>query len=566
MKNAFFYVLFYLLLTIVLAPAWANILHVPSEYSSIQSAVDSSQSGDTVLIANGTYFEQTVIANKTVMIGGRFLLTHDSLDISATTITIPDSIRYYDGVNRSVISVLPNSVVWLNGITVRGGYGYRQYNPVVNTYGGSIFADTCSIFIDHCHIIHGTAYGGGGFGSYFCRWVSVNHSRVDSCYGTNAGYGGGGMDIQNCDSCRVENSTIVNNYHVGWAGGFGIGANQFGYVNNCIISNNIAVQGWGGGIFENVGTVSNCVVDGNLSASEAGIVVACYTGSPVISGEISGNVFRNNRKTMSATHLPGASALSLTSYSSGTWLIENNTFENNIDSNVYAEAVLEVQRANVLVKRNRFIGNTSIRWAVFYGFNAAHPTFDSNFVMNNIGNSLFASYTSTSPMVFTHNDFILNRGLAIKSLDGYPTAISAQYNYWGDPSGPSSSTNLTGLGDTLPDYVTYLPFLTAPLFPDAAPDEGKETRLLPKTAHLLNVHPNPFNATLTIDFIVNKMTVLDLSIFDVTGRFVTQLSNRKYSTGTHSISYNSKFLPSGVYFIRMSSHNNIETNKVVLLK
>src|SRR5262245_54464597 len=43
----------------------ATELYVPGQYPTIQAAVDAAQSGDTVRIAGGDYYEQIVITTKT---------------------------------------------------------------------------------------------------------------------------------------------------------------------------------------------------------------------------------------------------------------------------------------------------------------------------------------------------------------------------------------------------------------------------------------------------------------------------------------------------------------------
>ncbi|MBT4767120.1 MAG: hypothetical protein HOO04_02040, partial [Phycisphaerae bacterium] len=45
-------------------------LEVPSEYDTIQEAVDAAVNGDTVLIAAGEYFENVVVIEKAISIKG----------------------------------------------------------------------------------------------------------------------------------------------------------------------------------------------------------------------------------------------------------------------------------------------------------------------------------------------------------------------------------------------------------------------------------------------------------------------------------------------------------------
>ena len=44
----------------------AEILHVPGDYSTIQNAINTSQEGDTVLVSDGSYFENIKLRVKVI--------------------------------------------------------------------------------------------------------------------------------------------------------------------------------------------------------------------------------------------------------------------------------------------------------------------------------------------------------------------------------------------------------------------------------------------------------------------------------------------------------------------
>ncbi|MCB2198120.1 T9SS type A sorting domain-containing protein [bacterium] len=65
--------------------------------------------------------------------------------------------------------------------------------------------------------------------------------------------------------------------------------------------------------------------------------------------------------------------------------------------------------------------------------------------------------------------------------------------------------------------------------------------------------PNPFNATLSVRFSLDRTSKVRLAVFDVLGREVAELSNHTYSGGRHTLSFDAQSLASGVYFLRLEN-------------
>jgi choice-of-anchor B domain-containing protein len=85
-------------------------------------------------------------------------------------------------------------------------------------------------------------------------------------------------------------------------------------------------------------------------------------------------------------------------------------------------------------------------------------------------------------------------------------------------------------------------------------------------------YPNPFNPVTKINFTIDRNSEVELNVFDITGKNITQLVNDKRDGGSYEIIFDSnKFnLSSGVYFYTLKVSNKdisfTDTKKLMLLK
>ncbi|MEO8328298.1 MAG: T9SS type A sorting domain-containing protein, partial [Nitrospirota bacterium] len=79
--------------------------------------------------------------------------------------------------------------------------------------------------------------------------------------------------------------------------------------------------------------------------------------------------------------------------------------------------------------------------------------------------------------------------------------------------------------------------------------------------------PNPFNPTTRIDFSIPKAGLVNLKVFDISGKEVSALINEFKSAGEYTIKFDGLLLAGGVYFYRLSVDGiNSETKRMVLIK
>lgn len=78
-------------------------------------------------------------------------------------------------------------------------------------------------------------------------------------------------------------------------------------------------------------------------------------------------------------------------------------------------------------------------------------------------------------------------------------------------------------------------------------------RELPKAYKLTQNYPNPFEYSTRITFDLSRSTPITLKLYDITGREIAILASKVYSAGTHSISWDSLGMPSGIYICRLQA-------------
>jgi len=242
----------------------------PADFTTIQSAINDANDGDTIIVQPGRYYGN---GNRDIRFSGK-AITVRSIDpcnpniVSATTVVCGGSASQpYRGFifdnNEG-----PNSV--LAGLTVTGGYSAPNqplvYGPIEKYSGGGIFCKNSSPTITHCRITGNTVGGSNASGGGIFYW-------------------GGRPTIS---QCIITNNN--SNTYGGWSssqsvGGGGIYGDGEGTIIDCVITNNTTSES-GGGILCSESTVINCTVANNSAYDSGG--VSCFN-STVINCAIKNN-------------------------------------------------------------------------------------------------------------------------------------------------------------------------------------------------------------------------------------------------------------------------------------
>lgn len=90
---------------------------------------------------------------------------------------------------------------------------------------------------------------------------------------------------------------------------------------------------------------------------------------------------------------------------------------------------------------------------------------------------------------------------------------------------------------------------------------------LPVYVRLKQNYPNPFNPATQIQFELPAQQVVNLSVYDLTGRQVaTLVQNESIQAGVHTVSFDARNLSSGVYVYRLQAGSVVLTRKLTLVK
>ncbi len=96
--------------------------------------------------------------------------------------------------------------------------------------------------------------------------------------------------------------------------------------------------------------------------------------------------------------------------------------------------------------------------------------------------------------------------------------------------------------------------------------DGEKEKNVPLHSDLLQNYPNPFNPSTTICFTLPRHSHVTLKVYDVLGREVTTLVDGELNAGEHSIVFDARYLPSGVYFYRLMTPTFIQTKSMEFIK
>lgn len=277
--------------------AHAATFIVPDDYAAIQSAIDASVNGDTILVKPGTYHEHLTITKA---------ITLKSTDGPDVTIL--------DGDNTGTVL----SILWdparatIDGFTITNGNGWSgggvyviQADPTIRNsvitgnkarYGGGVYAywGACYLTLENVTISNNAAtYDGGGvYGNISC--VPLSHSTIVN--NSAGGSGGAIAGVGYCGGVWTYSSVISGNTAGVYGGAFFTGYGSSGCnpavraQTSLIVGNSAQV---GGGIYSGLNGFA-VVVDSTVTGNNADLGGGFYATDDTLGYQITNSILWGN--------------------------------------------------------------------------------------------------------------------------------------------------------------------------------------------------------------------------------------------------------------------------------
>ncbi len=78
--------------------------------------------------------------------------------------------------------------------------------------------------------------------------------------------------------------------------------------------------------------------------------------------------------------------------------------------------------------------------------------------------------------------------------------------------------------------------------------------------------PNPFNSSTQIFYEIPKAVNVKLNVFDIQGKEVKTLVNKKLTPGIYQVDFDASSLSSGIYFLKIEAESYSDTKIMILVK
>ncbi|UCE67556.1 MAG: right-handed parallel beta-helix repeat-containing protein [Candidatus Zixiibacteriota bacterium] len=571
----------------LLVPAWATIINIPDDYSTIQQGIDASTDGDTVRVAPGTYYGDINysirIDDKNIVLGSWFLDEGDTSYISSTIFdgNQVGSIQFIFGCESAVIT----------GFTIQHCVG-RYWGGGGIECGGSSPTISHNIITENRH----PRLGGAGINLMNSSATIIYNTITENIAGS-AYYEGFGAGIHVEGNPTISYNTITDNFSNNVGGGIAVMEGSPTISHNTISGNSAEFRGGGiycSGVDSTVTISHNTISDNTISGDSyydcygGGICVDSGSAVTISHNTISGNTTywfgggiccNNSSPTISYNTITENNAPVGQAGGGGIHCRENSspTISNNIISGNYAifhGGGIDCSYSSPTIKNNTITGNEALGGSgIFCSYSS--PVITNTIVWGGTANRIWLC--ADSSVTYCDIQDSLWPGVGNISIDPlFRDAANGDFHLMsiacgdtldspcidaGDPNILDGLLDCSwGLGDPRSDMGAY------------GGGDSVQVAIEDEQQHiswrfaLAQNFPNPFNASTAIHYNLPEACDVTVEIYDILGRKIETVVQGYQPAGYHRIVWDAGDHSSGLYFCRIQAGKYAETRKMALLK
>ncbi|MBZ0180284.1 MAG: T9SS type A sorting domain-containing protein, partial [Melioribacteraceae bacterium] len=529
--------------------SWETAAH------SIQTAVDASNVGDSILVGNGTYIETIVLKPGNKLIGQ----DRDSTILDTRTLVTPSdyhAITSNDSCLIAHIHFIVSDTDRGAGIFCNEGVGLNQ---VINNRFSN--AATGILVINSNIDSKLNEFISCKRGVNIIVLSSIYHSSITSNYFSRCETG---ISSSFPSNLTIRNNTIITKDEFS-DGIFCAIADSAQVSNNLVISPNSA---YGIAIGDGVGVVNNNLVYGsskfnalrltNVTRNINNLVVNSSTGTEFLD-DATNNYQFNSYWNVNKPYING------TPDSTNKELYPMFVNPDSMDFRLQKYSpLIDAGDPNILDKdgTRSDIGLYGGPYGMSYDYPDLPPLPPIGFETEILPNQNLVILNWDENREADFNRYIIYKdslkGFTINENNKYADIDTSYFidtlfinrNTYYKISGIDNQGNESQPSEEIEVLVTRI----------------HEDGIIERTYKLYQNYPNPFNPTTKISWYLPSMERVRIELFNLLGEKISELTNRTYSSGYHTITLNGSDLSSGVYIYTIRAGQYIESKKMSLIK